>query len=68
MHKTGTNEDSGLKLKWAPNRAMSVPQETEDQQQKKQLQKRFRHGGPYSHYSAEDASNLLLKESYVAFQ
>ncbi|KAM7540526.1 hypothetical protein Aperf_G00000032600 [Anoplocephala perfoliata] len=62
IHKTGTDEDSGLNLKWAPNRAMSVSQGNEDQRPKKQLQKRPR---TYSHFSAEDESQLLLNESHI---
>ncbi|CDS41098.2 small g protein signaling modulator 1 [Echinococcus multilocularis] len=55
IHKTGLDDDSGLELKWAPNRAMSVPQESEEQQRT--------HGGPRPCGSADDASRLLLHES-----
>ncbi|KAH9287290.1 Small G protein signaling modulator 1 [Echinococcus granulosus] len=55
IHKTGLDDDSGLELKWAPNRAMSVPQESEEQQRP--------HGGSRPYGSADNASRLLLHES-----
>ncbi|KAL5963064.1 Small G protein signaling modulator 1 [Taenia solium] len=59
MHRTGLDDDSGLKLKWAPNRAMSIPQEDEEQQQRKQRPQ----SSSRSYSSADDASNLMLHES-----
>ncbi|VDM32430.1 unnamed protein product [Hydatigera taeniaeformis] len=66
MHRTGLDADSGLELKWAPNRAMSVPQESEEQQQQQQQQQRRNHrpyNGLRSYDSAEGVSKLMLHES-----
>lgn len=63
MHKTGTEEDSGLQLKWAPNRAMSIPQDHEEEQKKKQLQNQSHLKGQQFNKSTEDASEILLSES-----
>ncbi|VDK38254.1 unnamed protein product, partial [Taenia asiatica] len=60
MHRTGLDDDSGLELKWAPNRAMSVPQENEEQQQQR---KQRPQSSSRSYSSADDASKLMLHES-----
>lgn len=65
MHRTGLDDDSGLELKWAPNRAMSVPQEGEEQQQQRSQRP---HSSPRSYSNAVDASKLMLHESCVAVQ
>lgn len=63
IHKTGTDEDSGLQLKWAPNRAMSVPQEYEEQQQKRLLHKQTRLNSHRFSDAIEETNKILLNES-----
>uniref|UniRef100_A0A5K3F980 Rab-GAP TBC domain-containing protein n=2 Tax=Mesocestoides corti TaxID=53468 RepID=A0A5K3F980_MESCO len=58
VHKSGTDKLPGLQLKWAPNRAMSMPQGGEEANKNV-----LARGGARSHRNADEGTKSILHES-----
>ncbi|VDD82638.1 unnamed protein product [Mesocestoides corti] len=62
VHKSGTDKLPGLQLKWAPNRAMSMPQGGEEANKNV-----LARGGARSHRNADEGTKSILHESCVNY-